>query len=59
MRLYKTLVRPILDLASSGYRVYEQLLEGVQNRATKAAAKMRDKVYDEHLKELKSSTLVH
>jgi hypothetical protein len=41
-------------IASLGYRGAMLLLEGMQRRATK----MRDQPYDEHLKELKLSTLV-
>ena len=63
VRLYKSLVWPLLDfgmcIASPGYRGDVQLLEGVQRRATTAVVKMRDILYDEHLKELKLSTLVY
>ena len=49
MRLYKALVRPELDLEFAEH-----------HRDTgKAVSKMRDKPYDERLKEPKLSTLVY
>jgi hypothetical protein len=63
VRLYKVLVRSVLDfgmcIASPGHSSDIELLEEVQRRATKAVSKMRDKPYDECLKELRLSTLVY
>jgi hypothetical protein len=61
VRLYKVLVRPVLDLgkciASPGYKSGAQFLEGVQRRVTKAVSKRRDKPYDKCLKELMTNKL--
>ena len=61
LKLYKSLVRPHLDYAIPVWRPYLKkditLLENVQRRMTKLVPKLRNKTYEERLKELKLMTL--
>ena len=56
MNLYPVLVRPLLEYCVQVWSPHKQkhidLLEGVQKRATKLVPGMREKTYDERLKNL-------
>jgi len=59
--LFKSLVRPIVEYAQTVahplYKKEEDCLEKVQRRATKQIKGMKEKTYEERLKELKLPTL--
>ena len=59
--LFKSLVRPVLEYASSTWSPYKKkdidCIENVQRRATKMLPGMKDMSYEERLKELKLPTL--
>ncbi|XP_071854518.1 uncharacterized protein [Apostichopus japonicus] len=61
LNLYKALVRPHLDYYVPVWKPYLrkdiQLLEGVQRRMTKIIHGMRNKTYEERLKELRLMTI--
>ena len=61
--LYKSLVRPHLEYCHTiTYPIYDRqakLIEGVQRRATKLINYLKDKPYDERLRELKLPSLYY
>ncbi|MGE5822000.1 MAG: RNA-directed DNA polymerase [Nitrososphaerota archaeon] len=61
LQLYKSLVRPHLEYSIQAWRPHFQrdigLIEGVQRRATKLIACLRDKSYEERLEQLNLTTL--
>ena len=62
LRLYKAIVRPVLDfgtcLTSPSYKNDTSLIEGVQRRATKCIAGLRDLPYNKRLERMQLPTLV-
>ena len=59
--LYNTLIRPLIEYCVQAWSPYTQkdiiLLENVQRRATKLVGKLRNKEYEERLKDLKLTKL--
>ncbi len=61
LKLYKSLVRPLLEYTVQAWRPHLhkdiELLERVQRRATKMIVEVKDKSYEERLKLLHMTTL--
>ena len=59
--LYNTLIRPLIEYCVQAWSPYPQkdiiLLENVQKRATKLVNKLRNKEYEDRLKDLKLTKL--
>ena len=59
--LYNTLIRPLIEYCVQAWSPYQQkdiiLLENVQRRATKLVSKLRNKEYEDRLKDLKLTKL--